>query len=183
MVPKWALKLLIVHFSKHLLFQIPTLLIMVTDIFFGVRRGCSVQFLTLTLNSSQPLIRTRKIQWSTPPWFTIWGPFHGKFPSLSYLPSDFLEPPPPKYSLSIIFHFTTNVEPNWRHTEKNKFLHSCRGSLVGYWSNNTWSTDNCFCHCNWRCTPHSRNYKCREMEGKSILFKSVLVSANTLLCH
>lgn len=91
-------------------------------------------------------------------------------------------PSPAKVPL-ITFHFTTNGEANRRQIGKDTFLHSCCGSPVSSWSNNIWSADNCFCHCNQRRAPRSRNYKCREMEGKSILFKSVLVSANTLRCH
>lgn len=97
----------------------------------------------------------------------------------AHLPTLWLpgSPPPnsPRPSLSISQLMQNPIGDRQGQTN---FYTVAAGHWLSYRSNNTCSTDNCFCHC--ILALHGSNYRCREMEGKSILFKSVLVSANTL---
>lgn len=103
-------------------------------------------------------------------------------------------PPSPRRALSmckscpwppmICLHFIINAELDWRQIPKDDFLNRCCRSLVSYLSNKFQSASRCFCHCNQRRMLFgSSNYKARATQGKFILFKSVLVSPNSLLCH
>lgn len=84
----------------------------------------------------------------------------------------------------ICLHFIINAELDSRQIAKDDFLNRCCRSLVSYLSNKFQSASRCFCHCNQRRMLFgSSNYKARATQGKFILFKSVLVSPNSLLCH
>lgn len=85
---------------------------------------------------------------------------------------------------TICLHFIINAELNLRQIPKDDFLNRCCRSLVSYLSNKFQSASRCFCHCNQRSMLFSSsNYKARATQGKFILFKSVSVSPNSLLCH
>lgn len=84
----------------------------------------------------------------------------------------------------ICLHFIIDAGLDLRQIRKDNFLNRCCRSLVSYLSNKFQSTSRCFCHCNQRrLLFSSSNYKARATQGKFILFKSVLVSPNSLLCH
>lgn len=84
----------------------------------------------------------------------------------------------------ICLHFIINAELDLRQIPKDDFLNRCCRSLVSYLSNKFQSASRCFCHCNQRrMLFSSSNYKARATQGKFILFKSVLVSPNSLPCH
>lgn len=118
----------------------------------------------------------------------------------NFFPLDWLKegvcspPPSPRRALCmckscpwpqmICLHFIINAELDLRQIPKGDFLNRCCRSLVSYLSNKFQSASRCFCHCNQRrMLFSSSNYKARATQGKFILFKSVLVSPNSLLCH